>query len=416
MKIAIISTFIGQKVSGAEISSFLLSRNLSKEQDVFIITTKITKKMPSKAYSLPFTRFIPNLILLIGHKLIDKYTSKKIYEILQKEKPDVVHIQDSSIMIASINAAKKLKIPIVFTIRDYRFICNLAICLEDNGIEFNCDKKQYKKCLYESFRRAYNLRNIGYLVFPWFYKQKNRLVEYFKKIDYYISVSDYIRRQAIKAGIKKDKIKTIKVQKEEWEPIELKTNQEEVTIFSAGGLKGVKGFDFLIKSFKTVLDKYPNAVLRIAGGGSAKNKLIGLAKKLKIINNVVFLGQISHENMRKEYANSAFVVSPSVWPEPLSRIIFEAFTMKKTVVATNVGGSSELVKHNKTGLLVKAGDVRKMANAIIKLIENVELRKIMALKAHDLINKECNGKINYKQHMGVYNSVIKRAGKARKGI
>jgi glycosyltransferase involved in cell wall biosynthesis len=416
MKITIISTFLGQKWAGGEISSFLLAENLNRKQNIFVITTKIKNEMPFKNYSLALTRFIPNLILLIGSGLLDKYMTKKIYNILKKEKPDIVHIQDSSMIVAGVSAAKRLDIPTVFTVRDYRFICNLAICLEKNKIKFGCDKKQYKKCLYESFEEAYDFGAISYLIFPWFYRQNNKLVDYFKKIDHYITVSDFVKRQVMKNGIDEEKIQTIKVQKEEWKPIKNDKKQKEIIIFSGGGLKKVKGFDFLIKSFSILVNKYPKAILRIAGEGSAKNKLMRLTRKLSIRSNVVFLGQINHDKMKQEYANSTFVISPSLWPEPLSRIIFEAFTMKRTVIATNVGGSSELVKHNKTGLLVKAGDIKEMADAMISLIKNYKLRKMMALNAFRLVNKECNKEIIYNKHIEVYNNVIKRTRKTRRRI
>ncbi len=415
MKIAIISTFLGQKISGAEISGFLLAKNLNGIEDVFVITTKVTKNMPFKTYSLPFMKFVPNIALLIGNSLTDKYIANKIYKILKKKRPDIVHVQDPSILIASVNAAKRLDIPIVETIRDYRFVCNLSTCLEENKIEFGCSKKQYKKCLYDSFREVYNLGSIGYLVFPLFYKQRNRLISYFKKVDYYITVSDFVKNMVVKAGIEKNKIKTIKVQKEGWDLIKVKESKEP-RIFTAGGLRGTKGFDFLIKAFKEVVEKYPNAQLRIAGDGSAKNKLINLTKEIGISKNVKFLGYVNRETMKKEYANSNFVISPSLWPEPLTRIIFEAFSMRKPIIATNVGGSSELVKDGKTGLLVNVGDVNSMTNAIIKLIEKPSFRTKMGRYAYKLINEECNEKVVYKNHIEVYNEIIKRTIGTRKRI
>src|SRR3989338_10763424 len=108
MKIAIISTFVGQKTSGGEISAFLLAHNLKEKQDIFIVTAKITKKMPCRSYAIPFLRFIPNMVLLIGCWFIDFFIEKKMHSIFKKENPDIVHIQDASLMIAALKAAKKL--------------------------------------------------------------------------------------------------------------------------------------------------------------------------------------------------------------------------------------------------------------------------------------------------------------------
>ncbi len=407
MKIAIISTFIGQKWAGGEISSFLLAKNLNKKQDVFVVTSKITQRMPFRCYSIPLLKRVPNLVLIIGHKMIDDYMTKKLIKIFKKEKPDVVHIKDFFMMISALKAAKKWGIPTIFTVRSTTFACNLSICLEGNKIPFSYTKKEYKKWLFLTFKQAYNAGWISHFVFPWFYNRNNSLRGWFKKFDYYIAVSDFIKLQAIKAGIDKNKVKTIKVLKGDWEPIPA-SNKKGIIIFAAGALTKFKGFDFLIKSFKKVVNKYPSTKLRIAGEGSEKSKLIELIKKLRLEKNVTLLGKISYSNMKEEYAKCSFAVSPSIGPECLSRIIFEAFSMKRTVVATDVGGSPEMVKNNKTGLLVKVNDVEETAKAIIKLINNPKLRDTLATNAYNLVNKEANENIVIKRHLSTYQDIIKK--------
>ncbi|PIN75792.1 hypothetical protein COV17_03545 [Candidatus Woesearchaeota archaeon CG10_big_fil_rev_8_21_14_0_10_36_11] len=411
MKVAIIATFLGQKTSGAEISSFLLAKSFNTSQNkndsAFVITTKISHPMPFRCYSIPSVRHVPNSVLLIGHKYIDRLMEKRIHTILQKEKPDVVHIQDSSMMITAIKVSKKLKIPTVFTVRDYRFVCNLSIPLEQGIVPFRYNKKMYKKWLYESFVQRYGKGWISYLVFPWFYTQNNRLLHYFKNIDYYITVSDFVKNKVIESGIEKRKIKTIKVQKEEWSPINGIGTSQKIRIFTAGGLKKTKGFDYLLHSFRYVVDKYPNTQLRIAGEGSSMEKLVKLTRRLRLKQNVTFLGNINHETMREEYAHSHFVISPSLWPEPLTRIIFESFTMKKTIIATDVGGSSELVIHGKTGLVVEARNVKDMTNAIITLIKEPDTRERLAKNGLALITKVSNVSAVFQHHRKVYEKLIR---------
>ncbi len=400
MKIAIIGTFLGQKTSGAEISALHLAKNLKNKHNSFIITTKITKNMPCKAYSIPITNIIPNIILLIGHPIVDKLFETEISRILKKEKPDIVHIQDPAMLVSSINAAKKLNIPSITTVRDYRFVSNLTFCLSGKKINFNYTKKDYKKGLKQALKESYNLPFLTNILMPYFFNQNNRLRSYFKKLDHYITVSNFVKDQLVKEGIKKDKITTIKVQKEDWKPKERSSKQ--ITIFTAGGLKKTKGFDFLIRSIKRVAKKIPDVKLRIAGDGSDRNYLENLINKLKLKKNIALLGNISHEKIKNEYKNALFSISPSLWPEPLTRIIFESFSMKRTMIATDVGGTSELVKNMKTGLLVKPNNEKHLADTIIKLIKNPKLRKTLENNAYLLINKECNNKINYEKHIKIY--------------
>src|SRR3989338_5442532 len=278
MKIAIIGTFIGQKTSGAEISSLHLARNLSQHEEVFIITAKQEHLMPVRCYSLPFLKNIPNPILLIGNPLLDHYMTKKIYNILSKEKPDLVHIQDASMLIAAHHAAKKLALPTLFTIRDYRFLCNLSVPLEQESLPFQYTKQDYKQWLSQTFAEAYHRKWLSHLFFPFFYQQNNRLIKFIKQIDHYITVSDYVREQVIHSGIDPEKVTTIRVQKENWDSTPLSNRKEKKkenhTLFTAGGLKATKGFDYLLHAFKEVVTSIPHAQLRIAGDGSAKQKLL----------------------------------------------------------------------------------------------------------------------------------------------
>ncbi len=397
MKIALISTFLGEKWSGAEISSFLLAKNLKSKQDLFVITSKVKEKLPFRNYSLPLLKFVPKLVLLIGHRIIDRYIEKQLIQIFSKEKPDIVHIQDYAMMIAAVKAAKRLDIPTVMTVRSYQFVCNLSVCMEQNRIKRNCSKADYKKCLYETFRKTYSKGFLGFLLFPWFYSQNIRIRKWLRKIDSYVAVSEFVRKQLLKDSIKN--VHTIMVQKQDWQP---KGKGHPKRIFSAGGLRPSKGFDFLIRSFRYVVDRHPDAKLRIAGEGSSRKKLMDLVQSLNLAENVVFLGQVGREEIKQEYARSGIIVSPSLWPEPLTRIIFEAFSMKRPVIATDVGGSSELVKHLKTGMLVKPGDEQKMAASMIRLINDARLRNKLADRAFRLVKKECNADVNYKKHMKVY--------------
>ena len=410
MKIAIVGTFIGQKTSGAEISSLHLARNLSPQEEVFIITAKQTHLMPVRCHSLPLLKNIPNLVLLIGHPLLDKYMTTIIYDILSREKPDLVHVQDASMLIATHQAAKKLAIPTLFTIRDYRFLCNLSVPLEQESLPFQYTKQDYKQWLSQTFQEAYNKPWLSTIFLPFFYQQNKRLVNSIKHLDHYITVSDYVREQVIRSGIAPENVTTIRVQKEEWDLSSVSNRKEKkkenYTLFTAGGLKATKGFDYLLKSFRCVVDTFPQSQLRIAGDGSAKQKLLTLTKELNLEQNVTFLGQISHETMKQEYENAAFIISPSLWPEPLTRIIFEAFSMKKTIIATNVGGTRELVLPEHTGLLVPPRDEEAMAKAIFRLLQDKALTKRLSQNAYTVITSECSAEQNYQKHIELYQSIL----------
>jgi len=71
--------------------------------------------------------------------------------------------------------------------------------------------------------------------------------------------------------------------------------------------------------------------------------------------------------------------------ESLPQVIKEAFYLKVPVIATDVGGVSELVEHNKTGILVPNENPEKLKIAINELLENFELQKILKQNAYNFI-------------------------------
>jgi glycosyltransferase involved in cell wall biosynthesis len=84
---------------------------------------------------------------------------------------------------------------------------------------------------------------------------------------------------------------------------------------------------------------------------------------------VLFLGEKSAEEIREFYATSTIVVLPS-YSEGLSRVILEAQSMAKPVVAYEIGAMSDIVLPDETGFLVRTGDINALADKLALLLEN----------------------------------------------
>jgi len=86
------------------------------------------------------------------------------------------------------------------------------------------------------------------------------------------------------------------------------------------------------------------------------------------------LGSVPQPTLFALYRAADVVVVPSVWPEPLSRVLMEAMRFGRAVVATRVGGSPELVEDGVTGLLVAPRDPAALAGAVAGLLRDPERR------------------------------------------
>jgi len=94
-------------------------------------------------------------------------------------------------------------------------------------------------------------------------------------------------------------------------------------------------------------------------------------------SDVHALGSLPQGTLFALYCAADVVVVPSIWPEPLARVIVEAMWFGRPVVATAVGGSPEAVSDGVTGLLVPKNDAAALGRAISELLRDPERRERM---------------------------------------
>ena len=170
-----------------------------------------------------------------------------------------------------------------------------------------------------------------------------------------------------------------------------------------GRLTVQKGHIYLLKAWKKVISKIPEAILFIVGDGELREELENFVLNFNLSRNIVFLG--FHSNPIEWMLKTEFGILPSLWEGlPLSPI--EAFSVKRTTVATAVDGTPELVIDKETGLLVPPKDVKKLAEAIIFMFENPELRKRMAENGYRLFKEKFTINNTLKRYEETYEQVV----------
>jgi len=148
------------------------------------------------------------------------------------------------------------------------------------------------------------------------------------------------------------------------------TNMDKI-VGTVARIHKQKGHRYLLYAVKDVIRIFPDTKFLIIGDGPLKNKMEKLSFDLQISNNVIFTG------FRNDVLNIMSIfdifVLPSLW-EGLPITILEAMSMKKSVVATNVSGNSEIVEDSISGILVAPGQPAQLAQAIIRLLNDETLR------------------------------------------
>jgi glycosyltransferase involved in cell wall biosynthesis len=123
-----------------------------------------------------------------------------------------------------------------------------------------------------------------------------------------------------------------------------------------------------------VLESMPNVMFYWVGDGPYAEKILSVLKKYK---NFKWLGALEYPDKVREYLTEidVYALISGIDMSPLT--LQEAQLMRKPVVATNVGGISELMKDNETGFLVKKGNADELIEKLSLLINDKDKRKIM---------------------------------------
>ncbi len=184
-------------------------------------------------------------------------------------------------------------------------------------------------------------------------------------------------------GFKKEKVELIYNGINEYKGDFLPVESNSAVV--VGRLSLQKGHIYLLKAWKKVVRQIPNAILYIVGDGELREELENSVLNFNLSQNVVLMGFCP--NPTEWMLKTEFSILPSLLEGlPLSPI--EAFSVKRTVVATAVDGTPEVVIDKKTGLLVPPRDIEKLTEAIIFMFENPEHRKEMAENGYRLFKEK----------------------------
>jgi glycosyltransferase involved in cell wall biosynthesis len=132
----------------------------------------------------------------------------------------------------------------------------------------------------------------------------------------------------------------------------------------------------LLRAVALVVSKAPEFRLDIAGDGPCRTELQALAAELKLASQVRFLGEV--RDIAKLLGQARLFVLPSQ-TEGISLTILEAMARGLPVLATNVGGTPEIVVSGTSGLLVPPRDPVALAEGILKLWDNGDVARQMGL-------------------------------------
>jgi len=296
--------------------------------------------------------------------------AREFRRVLDEFSPDVVHFHNLvGLSVMMIEACHRQGIPTVMTLHDYWGICHKNtliknrgdICLEGGLACLGC-----REMLTGNLPLPSPVRN-AHILFA------------LRKIDCFIAPSRYLAERYAANGLPRERIAVLKngIELENFPPGSRR--RRTLTLGFIGHLGKHKGLDVLLHALSLI--DCTNIRLLVAGTGEELEALKAFSRQLGLEAFVTFLGHVDNRRITRVYRQIDVLVVPSVWPENSPVTITEAMASGIPVIASDVGGISELVEDGVTGFLLPIRDSRGIAQRIERFLARPELKQEMGERA-----------------------------------
>jgi glycosyltransferase involved in cell wall biosynthesis len=282
---------------------------------------------------------------------VNPFSLARLFRILKKAKPDVIHTHSSIDSWLAGSVAKFVGIPVV---RSRHISIPIKSVFPNNWLYSRIPKK-----VITSGEAISNVVTGVSGVIPENVKSISAGVD-FRRFDFKIDGGAIRSELGIKA--------------------------EQPLIGKIGVIRGWKGYDYLLKAVPIVLEKYPDARFVFVGRGPGYEQTQSIANSLGLEKAVTLLGH--REDIPEIMAGLDIQVLASFAGEGTPQVIPQAFAMKTPVVATRVGSVAEMLGQGERGVLVELKNSIDLANGIIKLIENPNIRKEVSERGYEFCKNE----------------------------
>lgn len=165
------------------------------------------------------------------------------------------------------------------------------------------------------------------------------------------------------------------------------------------------GIEYLIRAIPSVLREVPEAVVVIGGDGPLRVYHEALANRLGVSQHTLFVGRIPQEELPHYYAACDVFIIPSII-EAFGLVTVEAMACGKPVIGTNVGGIPDVIVNGVNGILVRPKDPQEIAEKLITLLKNSELRRELGLRGRKIVERKFDIEKRIDRISSIYSELV----------
>lgn len=321
---------------------------------------------------------------------------KLLRERLEAGSFDIVHLISGYLLGGQvIGIAREFNIPVVVTLTEYWFMCaRLNLLTADNVMCVGPESDmKCARCVLEDKRRYRLPGTYTPIAMDVFWKVAKRvgfttekttllgerrriLKETLEAADLVLCPSRFIREKFAEYGFNTQKFQILTHGLDNPPAIQRPSldTKTDLRIGFLGQIKPHKGVDLAVEAVIELLNKGHRIELSIWGGKPpASTYVTELEERSAPFPSILWKGSYRRELLWDVLASMDIIIVPSRWYENSPTVILEAYKMGIPVIATNLGGMAELVKHEQNGLLFTLNDAADLSNQIKRLVTEPNL-------------------------------------------
>jgi PEP-CTERM/exosortase A-associated glycosyltransferase len=241
-----------------------------------------------------------------------------------------------------------------------------------------------------------------------------------KRVDHVFTICEGLRRDIVARGIEAGKVTVIPnaVDIDSFEP----GGQPDEDLRARLGLAGCmvlgfigsfyayEGLDLLLEALPLMLRARPEVRVLLVGGGPQEAALKAQVQRLGLQGHVVFTGRVPHTEVGHYYD----LVDALVYPRHSMRLTelvtplkpLEAMAQGRILVASDVGGHKELIRHGETGMLFAAGSAEALALTVLSLLDQPDLWPRLRRQGRQFVESERNWRASVSHYPAVYQGLL----------
>lgn len=319
-----------------------------------------------------------------------KALGERLEEVARLVKPNIIHAHSPVLnALPALKVGRKLGIPVVYEIRAF---------WEDAAVD-------------------HGSTNEGSLRYRATRSLETRAIQ---RADHVFTICEGLRADIVARGVPSGKVTVVPnaVNVEAFslggppDPALLaKLNLSGATVIGfIGSFYAYEGLDLLLAALPALLKVRPDIKVLLVGGGVQEANLRHQAQQLGVADKVVFAGRVPHHNVSRYYDLINVLAYPR-HPMRLTELVtplkpLEAMAQGQLFVASDVGGHKEIIVHNQTGVLFKAGNSDALAQALLGLLGNPALWPVLKANGREFVENVRNWKTSVDNYVAPYERLV----------